>query len=228
MTLLLLIRHGENDVMQRRLTGRMPGVPLNQKGRQQALGAAAALTHAPLKAVYSSPLQRAMETAEPLAQAHHLPVLPRPALMDVDYGTFQGRSYRQAARTKLWKILQDAPSKIVFPGGEGFTGMQARVVEELDTLARIWQPEEPSLPDQPQDEAVIAIVTHADVIRLALAHYLNMPLDDFLRLTVAPGSISMLHTNGKDRPKIICINQQADFHWPEPPPPGKSKKVKRV
>ena len=107
MTLLLLIRHGENDFMQRRLTGRTAGISLNAKGRQQAQTLADALTHAPIKAIYASPLERAVETAQPLALAHGLEIQIRPALIEVDYGRFQGRTYKQLARTNLWKVLME-------------------------------------------------------------------------------------------------------------------------
>ncbi|MHB8855280.1 MAG: histidine phosphatase family protein [Bellilinea sp.] len=221
MTLLLLIRHGENDVMQRHLTGRAPGVSLNGKGRQQAELLADALIHAPLKAVYSSPLERAIETAEPLALSRHLSVQVRPNLIEVDYGGFQGRTYKQLGRLKLWKALLERPSQIRFPGGETMAEVQQRVVADLDTLAREWLTTDV---DGKSEEHLIAIVAHADVIRLALAHYLNMALDDFLRLTVNPASLSIVQNDGNSRPKVICINQLPNFAWPAPQPPLKRKK----
>ena len=221
MTLLLLIRHGENDVMQRHLTGRAPGVSLNGKGRQQAELLADALIHAPLKAVYSSPLERAIETAEPLALSRHLSVQVRPNLIEVDYGGFQGRTYKQLGRLKLWKALLENPSQIRFPGGETMAEVQQRVVADLDTLAREWLTTDG---DGKSEEHLIAIVAHADVIRLALAHYLNMALDDFLRLTVNPASLSIVQNDGSSRPKVICINQLPNFAWPAPRPSHKRKK----
>jgi len=227
MTLLLLIRHGENDFMLRRLTGRTAGISLNAKGRQQAQTLADALTHAPLRAIYASPLDRAVETAQPLALAHGLELQVRPALIEVDYGRLQGRTYKQLARTNLWKILLEQPSQIRFPAGETFTEVQRRVVTELDSLVREWQPAEVSdnpAKEKKPEEAVIAVVVHADIVRLALAHYLNMPLDDFLRLMVGPASVSMVQSNGSRRPRVICINQTANFSWPEPKPPKKRLK----
>ena len=218
MTLLLLIRHGENDFMQRRLTGRTAGISLNAKGRQQAQTLADALTHAPIKAIFASPLERAVETAQPLALAHGLEIQVRPALIEVDYGRFQGRTYKQLARTNLWKVLMENPSQIRFPAGETFAEVQQRVVAELDSLVGAWQSVEDSgnpPKEKKSEEALIAVVVHADIVRLALAHYLNMPLDDFLRLMVSPASISLIQSNGKNRPRVISINQQANFTWPE-------------
>lgn len=223
MTILLLIRHGENDVMRVRLAGRTPGVSLNAEGHRQAQDLAGALSQVPLKAVYSSPLARAVETAQPLAEGHHLIVQVRPALIEVDYGRWQGRTYRQLRRTDLWKKLLEKPSKICFPGGETFIEVQQRVVDELDGLAREWQ-----LPAgaEPAPEQVIAVVAHADIIRLALAHYLNMPLDDFFRLSVAPASVSIVQYDGIGQPKVSAINHAARFVWPSAPPakPGRRRK----
>lgn len=228
MTLLLLIRHGENDFMLRRLTGRTAGILLNARGRQQAQMLADALAHAPLQAIYASPLERAVETAQPLATAHGLEIQVRPALIEVDYGLLQGRTYKQLARTKLWKNLLEQPSRIRFPEGETFVEVQQRVVKELDSLVREWQPvevtENPAKGKKPE-EAVIAVVVHADIVRLALAHFLNMPLDDFLRLMVGPASISMVQSNGSRRPRVICINQTANFSWPVPKPLKKRSKA---
>lgn len=214
MTILLLIRHGENDVMLRRLAGRMPGVILNEKGRRQALELAEALTQVPLNAVYSSPLERAVETARPLAERHHLEVQDRPALMEADYGEWQGKTYKQLGRMNKWKGIAQKPSQIRFPGGESFIEVQQRAVSELDGLVREWQLPETA---ETKQEQVVAVVTHADIISLSLTHYLNMALDDFLRLSIAPASISIVQYDGTGLPKVIGINQPAHFTWPEPP-----------
>ncbi len=225
MTILLLIRHGENDVMRRRLTGRMPGVSLNATGRRQAQELAEVLKQVPLKAVYSSPLERTIYTALPVAESHGLAVQIRQALIEIDYGRWQGRTYKQLRRTNLWKKLAEKPSEICFPDGETFVAVQQRVTAELDRLAGEWQ-----LPagGEPAPQQVIAVVAHADIVRLALAHYLNMPLDDFLRLTIAPASISIVQHDGIERPKVIAINHAAYFSWPEPPSSKKSMKKRTI
>ncbi len=223
MTLILLIRHGENDVMHRRLAGRLPGVHLNDNGRKQAQSLAKALEHAPIEAVYSSPLERALETAQPLADARGLPIQIRPALSEVDYGDWQGRTYKQLRRAKLWKMVQDDPVRVRFPNGETLQEVQLRVVQELENLAH--QHTRPSEEDKPLPaEAVIAAVAHGDIIRLALAHYLNMALHDFHRLTIFPASLSVIRIQPKERPLIIHVNQIAGFAWPAPPPPKPHRK----
>jgi len=201
--LLILIRHAENDVMHRRLAGRLPGVHLNQRGRQQAVALARLLFDAPIRALYSSPLERALETAEPLARVLGLAVEVRPNLNEVDFGQWQGRTYKQLQRTALWRILQTQPSRVRFPGGEALAEAQQRVVGELEALRR-------------EGEA-IACVTHADVIRLALLHYLNMSLDDLQRLVIAPASLSLIAFQD-GQPRVLQVNYRPVLEWPEPPP----------
>jgi probable phosphomutase (TIGR03848 family) len=199
--LLILIRHAENDVMHRRLAGRLPGVHLNRRGRQQAIALARALFDAPIRALYSSPLERALETAEPLARVLGLSVEVRPNLNEVDFGLWQGRTYKQLQRTALWRVLQTRPSQVRFPRGEALEEAQ-RVVGELEALRR--------------EGETIACVTHADVIRLALLHYLNMHLDDMQRLVIAPASLSLIAFQD-GQPRVLLVNYRPMLEWPEPP-----------
>ena len=199
MTYLLLIRHAENDVMHTRLAGRLPGVHLNDQGRQQAAELAELLKGLPISAVYSSPLERAIETATPIAQVHGHPIQIRPALSDVDYGTRQGLTFRQLRRTKLWQQVEKNPSQVRFPGGETLLEVQHRVIKDLDALF--------------VNGSVSAVVTHADPIRLALAHYLGMALDDYRRLSINTASVSVLQAiDGFVR--VLHVNQTTKFKLP--------------
>ncbi len=228
MTLLLLIRHGENDIMHRRLAGRMPGVHLNDNGRSQAESLAAALTHAPIQAVYSSPLERAVQTAEPLAAARGLKVEIRPALCEVDYGDWQGRTYKQLRRVKLWQTVQQAPSQVRFPNGETLGEVQRRVLTELYELAQKHQPEQDEKGENKED-SLIAVVAHGDIVRLAITHFLNMALDDFHRLVILPASISAVRLPAEGHPIVLNVNQIAGFAWPEKSQTssGKNRKQRR-
>jgi len=105
MPVLLLIRHGLTDVTGKRLTGWQPGFPLSEAGRRQAEELAGRLAPVPLTALYSSPLERCVETAAPLAAAKRLEVRTAEDLRDVDYGDWSGRPLAQVARTKLWRTL---------------------------------------------------------------------------------------------------------------------------
>ncbi len=217
MTTLLLIRHGENNLVGKRLPGRLPGIHLNERGVKQAEALVPALQKAPIKAIYSSPLERALETAEPLARALGLEVKVIPGLADVDPGEWAGRTLRSVRRLKAWKTVTGQPSAFRFPGGESFAEAQARVVAELDALAAA----------HPED--VIACFSHADVVRLATAHYLNMPLDSFQRLGADTTSITVVHIGKDGRIAVPRINQVVAFAWPEEKPkkPRRGEKAPR-
>ena len=182
MPLFLLIRHGENEFVQNgRLAGRRPGVHLNEKGQAQARAIAERLKSAPVKAIYSSPLERALETAAPLAAARNLEVLPREGLLETHYGEWQGKTLKSLHRRRLWRLVQGSPSRVRFPGGESFAECQLRVIQELQTIASLHKPKD-----------LLACFFHADPIKLAIAFYLGMPLDYFQRLIIAPASITSL------------------------------------
>ena len=180
MTIFYLIRHGENDLLGKRLPGWMPGVHLNERGLAQAQALARALDEVQITAVYASPLERTMETAEPLARLKELEIVARPGLGEIHPGRWQGHSLKSLRRRKLWPVIQFTPSLARFPEGESFAEVQARVAAELDDLRR-RHPKE-----------TVACVSHADVIKLAVAHFLGLPLDLFQRLSVSPASISVL------------------------------------
>lgn len=203
MPILLLIRHGENDyVKSGKMAGRLPGVQLNEKGLKQAQALAEALKHVPLKAVYSSPLQRALETAAPIAEIRKLTIIQEPDLMDTDIGKWQGKSVKVLRLSKAWKIVQNAPSRFRFPEGESFTEAQTRYV---GTLERIIQKHH-----KPQD--LVAVVFHADPIKLVVAHFMGMPLDHFQRLGCDTGSLTALHV-GEASAHLIKLNQRPPFDF---------------
>ncbi|HWQ05114.1 MAG TPA: histidine phosphatase family protein [Longilinea sp.] len=206
MAILLLIRHGDNDVFKTRIAGRMPGVHLNSAGLQQVQALADSLTSAPITAIYSSPMDRALETAAPLAANHSLEVSVHPGLIEVDYGRLQGRTYKQLKRLKIWKLVHEQPSAVTFPEGESLSGVMKRIVAALDGLAC-----------QYGDHSLIACVTHGDLIRLAVAHYLGIPLDHYQCFSIATASITTL-VLGKNRPQLLNLNQVNVLEWPKPPP----------
>ncbi|MCF6277786.1 MAG: histidine phosphatase family protein [Anaerolineales bacterium] len=185
MPTLLLIRHGENDfVKTSKLAGRLPNIHLNERGREQAAALAKNLGRLPLKAIYASPLERAVETAQPLAQSCQLNIIQDPALMDIDIGAWQGRSWKALSRTKAWKIVQHAPTRFTFPAGESFLGAQTRLVNAMEKILAAHKAKD-----------VVAVVFHADPIKLVICHYLGLPLDRFQRLTIETGSTSLLQVN---------------------------------
>ncbi len=204
MPTLLLIRHGENDYLARnRLPGRLPGIHLNSRGQEQAAELVRTLGRLPIKALYSSPLERAVETAEPLARFLELGIQLRPDLTDIDVGEWEGRSWKALGRTRLWKVVQQTPSQFLFPGGETFVQVQERVVRTLGAIASAHTDE------------LIAVVFHADPIKLAVAHYLGLSLDNFQRLTAHTGSVTILKIEGS-AVKLLALNLIPPFSFPKP------------
>jgi probable phosphomutase (TIGR03848 family) len=200
MPLLLLIRHGENEFVKTgKMAGRTPGVHLNERGRQQAADLAAALADIKLKAIYASPLERAVETAEPIAEGRKLEIQLRPDLMDTNIGKWQGRTLKQLRRLKKWKIVQQAPSRFTFPEGESFLQNQMRIVTTLDEIAASYRPKD-----------IVAVVFHADPIKLAVAYYLGMSLDHFQRLACDTGSVTVLYLS-ETGAHLIKLNQRPPF-----------------
>jgi probable phosphomutase (TIGR03848 family) len=205
MTTLLLIRHGKNDYLKKnKLPGRLPGVHLNEHGQQQAADLARTLCLLPLKAIYSSPLERAIETATPLANLQKLEIKIIPDLADTDVGDWAGRSWKALGRTKVWKVIQQTPSQFRFPDGESFGEAQARVVAALQSIGAAYEKDD-----------MVAVVFHADPIKLALAHYLGMPLDNFQRLAAHTGSVAIVRLDGESV-RVMAMNLIPPFSFPKP------------
>ncbi len=203
--MLMLIRHGENDYTKTgRLAGRMPGVHLNEHGRQQAEELAKALAQAPIEAVYSSPLERAMQTAEPIAREHGLKVISTEGLLEENVGEWTGKSLRRLALLKYWRVVQNAPSRARHPGGESFVEAQTRIVSTLDAIMA-----------RHKERSLIACVFHSDPIKLAVAHYIGLPLDHFQRLGVDTGSVTLLAL-GPSSAHLIWLNHRPPFEFGGP------------
>jgi probable phosphoglycerate mutase len=178
---IILVRHGENDFGKKRLAGRLPGVVLNANGQEQANQVAAYLSPLNIAAIYSSPIERAQQTAQPLCRCKSLPLRIDDGLIEIDYGDFQGKSYRQLRRIDLWKSLASQPLAVRFPGGETFTQACERAVAAVEGILATLQ-----------DNQTAVCFTHADVIRLVLTHYLCMPLGEFQRLHIDQGSLTVI------------------------------------
>lgn len=198
MTTILLIRHAVNDFVKTgKLAGRMAGVSLNDEGLAQAGALGQRLALAPLRRIYSSPMERTLETATAIVKHHpQLSVNEQPEIIEVEYGDWQGKKISELQRRKMWAVVQEYPSRATFPNGETMRDAQARMVNAIEALARR------------HPEGLIALVCHADLIKMALAHYLGMHLDAFQRIVISPASISTLQL-GHSRPFIIGMNDIA-------------------
>jgi probable phosphoglycerate mutase len=210
MPLLLLIRHGENEFVKTgKMAGRLPGVHLNEHGQNQASELAEGLSKLPIKAVYSSPMERAHETALPLAAKLGLEIQIRPGLLETNIGDWSGEELKKVAKLPAWKTVQQRPSLFRFPNGESFVECQTRVVGEIETILV-----------EHKDNEIIACVSHADPIKLLSAYYLGMPLDHFQRLACETASVTafMISAHGV---VLLKLNQKYPFNFPVPP--GKKK-----
>lgn len=206
MAVILLVRHGENEwVKKGRLAGWIPGIHLNEKGQEQAVSAAARLAHLPITAIYSSPVTRCLETARPIAEQFDLPIISVEALGEVRYGKWEGKKIKKLAKKPVWYIVQHFPSRHQFPAGETLRDVQYRAVSALENLS------------QRHEKELIVVVSHADVIKLVLAHYLGVHLDLFQRLGLSPASVSAIELTPQGTVRVIRINDDGPLqhHQPE-------------
>ena len=198
MTTILLIRHAVNDFVKTgKLAGWTEGVHLNEEGKAQADALGKRLADAPLNHIYASPIERTVETAAAIVRHHpQLRVESNGDIGEVRYGDWEGKKISDLARRKMWSVVQEYPSRAYFPKGETMRGVQVRIVDAIESLV------------QKHPNQMIALVFHADLIKMALAHYLGMHLDVFQRIVISPASISALHLE-HSRPFIVSVNDVA-------------------
>jgi broad specificity phosphatase PhoE len=193
VTTFLLIRHGSTALVGKALAGRMPNVSLDANGRNQAQQLANRLTDHRVTVIYSSPLERAVETAEPLAVRLGIPVLTRKGLTEIDFGVWQGKTLDELEGDDEWGRFNVLRGSTPAPEGELMLEVQARMARELDDLRRLHSNE------------TVAVFSHADVIKAALMLYLGVPLDSHLRLEISPASVSVLEL-AEWGPRVVSIN----------------------
>jgi probable phosphomutase (TIGR03848 family) len=195
MTTVLLIRHATTAATGKRLGGRTHA-SLDDAGRRQAEATAARLADLPIKAVYSSPLARAFETAEIVAAPHRLEVRPCQDVIEIEYGRWTDRPLRPLTRNKLWAVVQARPSLVRFPDGETIRYAQLRAVDALEEIAARYR------------NGIVAVVSHADIIKAVVAFYAGMPLDAFQRLYVGPASVTVLAVSDGACPVLLRFNDE--------------------
>jgi probable phosphomutase (TIGR03848 family) len=192
---LLLIRHAPTAETGKILTGRLPGVGLHDEGRDVAEALARSLEASPLAAIYTSPVLRCRQTAKAVALPHGLSPSTVGGLAEVDYGEWAGRPLKVLARTKLWESVVRAPSRVRFPGGETLAEVQARAVAACEAISTRHAKD------------TVAVVSHGDVIKAAVAHFIGTPLDLFQRIRVQPASVSIVDVPPVGPPAVIAVNR---------------------
>lgn len=218
MPTLILLRHGKSTANGAGvLAGRSPGVVLDDTGTAQAAGLVARLAGVPLAEIVCSPLTRCALTVAPIATDRGLTPVTEPELSEVDYGAWTGSTLKQLAKEPLWRVVQAHPSAAVFPEGEGLAGMQARAVAAV-------RRHDARIADAHGPHAVWLACSHGDVIKAVLADALATHLDNFQRIVVDPGSISVV-TYTETRPFVGRINDLGgDVAGLIPPKPRRRRK----
>jgi len=193
-TVVLLVRHGQTPTTGAVLPGRAAGLHLADAGRDQAERVAQRIAELKtVDAIYASPLERARETAAPIATARGLKVQIERGLVECDFGEWTGEQLKVLMKKPEWATVQRAPSTFRFPGGESFTEMQTRMVTAVDRL-RARHP-----------GGTIVCVSHADPIKALVAHAMGTHLDLFQRIVISTCSVSAVaYTAGG--PIVLTVN----------------------
>jgi len=180
VTLCLLVRHATHDLVDQVLVGRMAGVSLGSEGRRQAASLAQTASTLGVTCVQSSPRERALETAAPIARRLDLPVEICPELDELDFGHWTGRSFMELSSDPDWCLWNAQRGRMRAPGGESMAEAQARIIRHLQTVSEVG-------PYGP-----IIMVTHAEIIRAALLHCMSLPLGAWHQIEVEPASITLV------------------------------------
>lgn len=197
MTRLIIVRHGQtawNEGEGERLRGRAD-LDLDEAGLRQAAAAATRLTKWEVAAVYSSPLRRAMRTAETLAKPRGLQVQPLEGLIDIDYGRWQGLSLREAEADdpELYTLWLDNPHLVTFPGGEGLEQVRSRATAAVETVVSRHL------------EQTVVLVSHKVVCKVLLCHLLGVDNSHFWQIHQELCAINVIEME-KDSPLIMLLN----------------------
>src|SRR5215218_2417670 len=193
-TTVILVRHGQTPSTGKVLPGRAAGLHLADAGRDQAQRAAVRIGELDkVDAIYTSPLERARETAAAIGRARQLRPIVERGLQECDFGEWTGAELAALMKRPEWSTVQRAPSTFTFPGGESFSAMQHRIVSTIDKLrAR-------------HVGGTIVCVSHADPIKAAVAHALGTHLDLFQRIVISTCAISVL-TFTAGGPAVLAVN----------------------
>jgi broad specificity phosphatase PhoE len=204
---LLFIRHGQTTWnVEHRLPGQLPGIHLTDTGKQQAERLADSLTVLPISAVISSPLERARETAEIIAQPRQVAIQFEAGLMDIDVGHWAGQNHDELNKhDETWKAFVKDPT-VAPPDVETFPQVQARAVAAVER----WRAQESS-------GAYPAFVAHADVIKLLLAHYTGLEAGQAGKLMIDNASVSIVEVEDEKRPLVVAIGWSPKPGWLKPP-----------
>jgi probable phosphoglycerate mutase len=183
------------------IAGRQPGVHLNQVGKQEALKLAERLSQLSIAALYSSPLERAMETAQPIAARNRLEILPASGFNEVDFGSWTGKTIAELEALPEWRRFNEFRGSSRIPGGENMAEVLSRSLGELEQLRK----------RHAHPGTLVVVVSHGDVLRMLVTHALGMPPDFIHRLELSPASVTVLQVEDYG-PRLLLLNGTGD--WP--------------
>jgi len=192
--IVLLIRHGSTESFRDVLAGRSPGIHLSAEGEKEAARLATCLGGYDIAAIYSSPLERAVETARIVRDDARIEA----RLNEVDYGAWTGRTFTGLNEDALWNRFNAAQGHVRCPGGETMLEVQARTIQFLEEASKC------------HGDSYIAAISHAGVIRAAVCHYAGIALDLASRIEISPAAVTMIQVM-PGNPRILTVNQSADF-----------------
>jgi probable phosphomutase (TIGR03848 family) len=197
---LVLIRHAHSQSNASGvLSGRLPNIHLSEKGIKQSQQLSERLGNFAVAQLRVSPMERCFETISPwlndvvLKNSPDFEPIIDPSLNEVDYGHWSGKKLITLARKKEWRTVQESPSRMYFPGGEGIAQMQSRAMSVVHELAKL------------PDSKTAVIVSHGDVIKSIVASALGTHLDEFQRIIIDPASVSVLDYSGI-KPRVLLLN----------------------
>lgn len=195
---IVLIRHAHSQANAKGiLSGRLPNIKLSDKGIAQSIELAARLGNFPIKQIRISPMGRCQETLEPwlksLSKLYSSRVLQDEKLNEVDYGSWSGKKLAVLSQHKLWKTVQNNPSAMYFPKGEGLAHMQQRAMRAVHESLAV------------KGKGAAVLVSHGDVIKAIVSSALGMHLDDFQRIVIDPASVTILEYSS-DQPRLTLLN----------------------
>jgi probable phosphomutase (TIGR03848 family) len=197
MTTFLLIRHGETDAIGKSMMGWLPGWHLNQAGQRQVMKLGERLARLPIRALYTSPLERATETAEAVARSHGLEPQKVEDLGEIRMGEWEGLTMQELDGREDWKKFNTYRSGARCPGGETMAEVQVRMMRQLQCL------------ETRHANQMVAVVSHGDPLRAAVSYYLGVPVDLMQRFEISPGSVTAVEA-AEWGPRVLCVNETGD------------------
>ncbi len=193
MTVFYLVRHGNIDYTKR-IPGRQRGLYLSDRGRAQAAFLVDMFSNIEIDAIYSSPLERTMETAQPLAEAKGCSIQKREELIEIDFGEWTGMLFEELESDIQWKNFHRYRNGCVIPGGELMVNIQLRMIKLINELF------------QKNTDQSIVLFSHNDLIKSVIAYFFGISLDQFLRINISTGSVSAICLE-MNSAKVLFVNR---------------------